>query len=765
MRRMFLSVLIVALACRPVRSAEPPRADVDKSFPLPILTVTAGAVGRCDRPMFTFLRRAADRTPLSLAISEDVPGGAGDSIRASVWQAAMVAALDRMDPLSGVRISLDVSGPADGPSGGAAICLAILSALDGREFPQDCAVTGAIMPDGTIGGVGGIAVKLRAAAQVGIRRVCIPTYLRFEKQGEGGEEVDLKRLAAQLKIDLVPVENVAQAYAAIHGLAVVPQPVPDRSVLELPEVTEEVLKNRYQTHRQAGLKVWNGMEEAERERLSKDPVFGPMFIDDLSYAENAYRTGRLCVAANSVWMWHEALEGYRSLAATNVKDLEKPDLAATAREFKAAVTKTMGEMPPSSTLLKPIPKTSEASAQLYVDLYNLAGTAGAIELVQEKIDSYLAAAAQPELKPEEWEAVRKEVNALGLVQLFVAHGAVRSAKNWHGEIGPSAATLPLRPVCDDAQAIERLFFSASSASRNTFRYDVVGALSEKLQVSQSQALTALRPHDLTLVMHEAALDDVQSAHERALAQTDPIERRFALAVSAHLQAECLATQIALISRWHQLDVSIGDDGAIGYGRTDLLNYLITSARENALRALGECRKAGLVPIAPISHFEEADMSRDDVTSDKVDVLAEYWHASLQAKVLLMLYGSTKDLPVPAKSSAASETPAPPTVKATGSRAASSAATPLRPAAQPILGLDRPAPFGLNPPSSLPGAPRNYSLPSPARPMAPYLNRRGGSSGGGGSWPRDSGDVILAVIAVILYGVVLKWLGGLGRPKP
>ncbi|MBL9091643.1 MAG: hypothetical protein JNL96_10490, partial [Planctomycetaceae bacterium] len=164
----------------------------ERRFELPILTVTTDHQGVCGRLRFACVRKP-DHTPLSLAVAEDTPGGAGESLRASSWLAAMVAALDRRDSLAGTTLSIELSGAIDGPSAGAGICLAILSALDGRDFPRDCAVTGAIMPDGTIGGVGGLAPKLRAAARAGIRRVIIPTYLRFEKPADGGEDIDLKR--------------------------------------------------------------------------------------------------------------------------------------------------------------------------------------------------------------------------------------------------------------------------------------------------------------------------------------------------------------------------------------------------------------------------------------------------------------------------------------------------------------------------------------------------------------------------------------------
>jgi len=156
-----------------------PSSAGDMVFDMPVLAVT-GDRGQCLRVPFEY-RRAATDTPLRVMISDDTPVGTGAGIRGSVWLAAVTAAMERNDTLSGVRLSVEFSGNVDGPSAGGMFCLSVLSALDSRKPPPDFAMTGTILPDGTIGLVGGIALKLRAAAAAGIKRVCIPAFLRFEE--------------------------------------------------------------------------------------------------------------------------------------------------------------------------------------------------------------------------------------------------------------------------------------------------------------------------------------------------------------------------------------------------------------------------------------------------------------------------------------------------------------------------------------------------------------------------------------------------------
>jgi hypothetical protein len=94
-------------------------------------------------------------------------------------------------------------------------------------------------------------------------------------------------------------------------------------------------------------------------------------------------------------------------------------------------------------------------------------------------------------------------------------------------------------------------------------------------------------------------------------------------------------------RWSILDPSLDDQGEMSYGRTDLLNHLLNTARETALANIASCKDQGLMCIQAISDFEEAEMDRDDKDSDKVSVLADYWKASLEAKALMMLMQPAK----------------------------------------------------------------------------------------------------------------------------
>jgi hypothetical protein len=762
MRRTILgiAVILALLGSHPVRAASPP--NIEQRFQLPILTVSAGNEGACRSCRFAFIRNAAEASPLSLAVSEDTPGGAGESVRASLWLAAMVAALDRMDPLAGTKVSLELSGAVDGPSAGAGVCLAILSALDGRDFPQDCAVTGAIMPDGTIGGVGGIAAKLRAAARAGVRRVLIPTYLRFEREPGGTEDIDLKRLAAELKLELLAVENVTQAYAALHGIPSSSQPPAERAALELPEATEDALKRRYQHHFQAGAELWKALPQNEKDELAGDAISKSLFIDDRVSAESAYRSGRLGLAASTAWAWHSALAARRAhvayLEAIPSEELLPRDPTALDAKTKLRFAKLSAGFLTPETLLRAQPKVSEAGAQLWADYYDLAGVLGVNERIQEAIDQQLQEARKPGLKPEELETIRDDVFIRGQFQLIAAQIVAEMSRTWLEEQESLAVTLPLRPIGGHPEEVERLFHSSHLAVRNTFRHDAVGRFADELQLSAAQALAALKSTDPLLMILDPAVVAAEAVHVCALETKGEPARRYALAVSAHLQAEALANQSALVVRWNQLETTVDEQGSLIYGRTDLLNYLITTARENALRALGHCREKGLVPIGPIGQFESAEMARDDVATDKVEVLAGYWSASLQAKVLLMLCGATQNLPavappVPAGTQHAQAAPAASIANRSGTPAQRTAAGSRGAAPLPQATRFANRPDG-----------RPTSSGSPNRP--PGLFRIGRLPGKPGTAAdQDSWGWGWIILAMMIMSALGRWEGKKTVPEP
>ncbi len=104
-----------------------------------------------------------------------------------------------------------------GPSASAAMAVAILAALTGAKLAEKASMTGMIEPDGTIGPVGGVPEKLRAAARAGVKLFLVPKGQLVVVDPNTGERVDLEALGAELGVKVIAVGSILDAYRILTG--------------------------------------------------------------------------------------------------------------------------------------------------------------------------------------------------------------------------------------------------------------------------------------------------------------------------------------------------------------------------------------------------------------------------------------------------------------------------------------------------------------------------------------------------------------------
>ena len=83
--------------------------------------------------------------------------------------------------------------------------------MKGDHIRRGIALTGTIAKDGTIGPVGGIPDKIRAAAREGYRTILIPQGQRDDPRW------NLNRLAWELNVEVTEVATVEEAYRLMTG--------------------------------------------------------------------------------------------------------------------------------------------------------------------------------------------------------------------------------------------------------------------------------------------------------------------------------------------------------------------------------------------------------------------------------------------------------------------------------------------------------------------------------------------------------------------
>lgn len=124
--------------------------------------------------------------------------------------------------------------PKDGPSAGAAMVTAIVSALTGIEVRRDIAMTGETNLRGYVTEIGGLKEKLMAAHRGGIKKVLIPKE----------NEKDLADIPQIVKkgLTIVPVSTIDEVLS--HALIRIPVPVVKADEANLDPATAKTAENK-----------------------------------------------------------------------------------------------------------------------------------------------------------------------------------------------------------------------------------------------------------------------------------------------------------------------------------------------------------------------------------------------------------------------------------------------------------------------------------------------------------------------------------------
>jgi ATP-dependent Lon protease len=134
-------------------------------------------------------------------ISLILTGQLGDVMKESARAALTYAAThaDRFgipaDRVGSIEVHLHVPAgavPKDGPSAGAAMATALISAMSGRPVPRELAMTGEITLRGRVLPIGGVKEKVLGAHRAGIKHIMLPA----------DNEADLDDLPQEVLADL-----------------------------------------------------------------------------------------------------------------------------------------------------------------------------------------------------------------------------------------------------------------------------------------------------------------------------------------------------------------------------------------------------------------------------------------------------------------------------------------------------------------------------------------------------------------------------------
>ena len=645
-------------AARPAPAAGE-RRSITRSYNYPVLTVMTirdpktkkkkKYLGELSYQPLTFTREKVDK-PLRIMISDDTPGGSGETIRNSVWQAAITAAMLRNDTMHGVTISVGFSGDVDGPSAGAVTCLTILSAMDGRELPTDFAMTGTILPDGSIGRVGGVYAKMRAAAKAGAKRIFIPASRRMEMALDG-KVIDLKRLAEELNVKLYQVENIEEAYAILHHKPYRRSAYMDAEVREmtrLPREAEDLLRSVI-----ADLLKEVAKKAEENNEFATTTIFGDYTLST-QRARVLFDEGKYLPAALQIfrtWQSWRAVEDALPVLRNffrNYPDLDKIKYLKEyhLRKRLVAFGSMLGEHDSALGKEKQRKKREFLKKHHYKNIDAILGffpfvkgqteiTAQLEPVDQESVLISRVGVLLNDLPGEEvidranykklqayWES---ELNLLLLIHLI--HLDDNAQDEFLGRLG---ATMPKLRANRHAAEVERLFYVAASSTLAVAQ----GHINSRGEsaAKRGEDFNGKLQGDPLYRKTRVVLNQAAKYH----LYLDPRYRNKLYNMPYHLQAS-LKAQVSAFVLSSAVMVKYGPDS----NASDFMPHLIRNARIAAIRNIDECIKAGIPCLQPICDFEIAEASRDS-DPDPFVALTAYWRAALYSKALLMSFKPETD---------------------------------------------------------------------------------------------------------------------------
>lgn len=611
------------------------------SFSIPVLTVKSdgrtiiAGSGQMQKCPFSFVE-TTNATPVRVSIMEDVPSGAGNSMRASVWLAVTTASLTLNRDLAGETISFETSGYVDGPSAGGMLCLAVMSAIEGRPFPDDFAMTGTIMADGTIGAVGGISEKLRAASRNGVKRVCIPTFARMDENF-----TDLLDLGKELKLEMHQVATVEEAYRILHRLPIRQTVRLNPTVVcRLPTITESVLKSWFVTfakecpqddalcNRQmnksveefnAGLfgagimDILSGLEDYSSVacKIETPPVELYPTLEHALPTNDVHLVGKLLGKVPDKARFIEELRAFhrdlKDAAASSADDeLEVDDSADMGDKPKAGSTEDwfddFAESPSGAQFM-----TLANFHYLKKDLLDLV-----CQNITREIDSV-----------EDWNALDAgqlnyvrdrlvaKMNTLSYMRTLEEGGENYGRVNAL-YVGLTESTPYVRPNAS-ARQIENTFYRTMKSMDAVLHED--GVTSDK--------------DNMLVQLYVCVREKAENCH----AKQDGGDVDMLRAVFSEVQTLSLACSLSVLRE--------------AAANSAFFNSVVSTARENALVNIDECKKLGIPCVMPVVRFQEAESKRDsfapgdDVELNRLDVFCGYLEASISAKALVLCFSGQK----------------------------------------------------------------------------------------------------------------------------
>lgn len=559
---------------------------------------------------------------LGISFFESQLGSAGDQWRSSAWTAIASSSLILGEDFNQYRVSFDAEGNIDGPSAGGLFTTSTLALILGDSIRPDATMTGTISPDGSIGPVGGIPLKIKGARERGKRRVIIPA---------GQMTPELQKLEAELGIEIQEAANIAEAYQLLSER---PLPVPRGFKDVRPQISVEgatalqtLVKNLHEQY-QAEMIALRGRSIPEDfiaiEQKAKADYSRSQRALNRGEDARAYFTGREALArlklVNHLIQARTALETFEDKprdvsALTRMWEPTIEEAESLLRELESVEVKTANDAI----------ATSRAFGQLIL-------IKGLRDLAIEEIDA-LKSSEEP-LDPDS-EAYRRILFYSAIAPTLGADclQAARDSLSLD-EIGRERALQK-----EELAGFGNTLQTASVASIKAFESLTIQPLANTQAETFEQVAEDFKSQEIGYFL---ALASLNSANEPIAEMENPQNLSYvklgAAKISYILSSSLIAKYYVLRASYDPDLEAFGIRSAVDFENERSLINMLDLAEVSARSNIAMAREAGNELTQQILLYEQAKLLREGSPADKIEALQLFWNASLEARLMTIFAG-------------------------------------------------------------------------------------------------------------------------------
>jgi uncharacterized protein len=624
----FLALLFLACSA-PVRQG----GTVDVDF-LWVKTSDGGRVHQ-GGASHAVLKVEPSTTGMSVGIFETKPGGTGEMWRSAMWVAALTGTLNSMQNPLDFRYSVQtetLKGRVDGPSAGGLFAVAIMAALAGDKLSPKATMTGSINPDGTIGPVGGVAAKLRAAIQMGKTRFCYPIGQRFEQNAASGENVDILQIAADANVETIEVEDLAQAYQCLVGRKLPTETPVRRMGMALTGDVFDRMKRKSEnwlSRTEETYKSGNKLKSRDR--------FDSFWVDARADYEDARSLLQEGLVAASYWKAVSAYVNARSvlLAAAMVDQLSGGDPVEAIKVFSSVETAAKERLDEVFEALGRVSPSNVNQVVMMLDAYEAAISAlVSREFARAQYGTILRRMKNSLEKGKEFKTL------VGLFAELYQPLSELALMEVNGELAMDNLEMLLadsgsrKTRLARIEEVAQLFQGAAIANIEYFDSIFVREVAEKAQKPREAVSAALLDKEPNYRTAQFNLKLPESGKmEHATIGLPSSLARLAGALSSYFASS------TLVAKFYSIGVRLDENGrTVGVEREKALIATLALAEEKARKnaALAEKHAGAIPPSAQIAYQIAMVLRERPSYPDKLEALEHFWRSSVWSQVAVYL---------------------------------------------------------------------------------------------------------------------------------